>query len=70
MRKRDALVIEFPEVYKLVSETDIDKIYSMLKSCVNYRKPRRLDDKYRELKRMQMTQYNMQRQTIEKRCVQ
>lgn len=61
MRKLDALVIEFPEVYKLVSETDIDKTYSMPKSCVNYRKPRRLDDKYRELKRMQMTQYNMQR---------
>ena len=61
MRKRDALVIEFPEVYKLVEETDIDKTYSMPKSCVNYRKPRKLDDKYRELKRVQMMKYNMQR---------
>lgn len=61
MRKLDALVIEFPEVYKLAGETDIDKTYCMPKSCVNYRKPRRLDDKYRELKRVQMKQYNMQR---------
>ena len=61
MRKLDALVIAFPEVYKLVDETDIDKTYCMPKSCVNYRKPRRLDDKYRELKRVQMKQYNMQR---------
>ena len=61
MRKLDALVIEFPEVYKLVGETDIDKTYSMPKSCVSYRKPRKLNDKYRELKRVQMKQYNMQR---------
>ena len=61
MRKLDALLIEFPEVYKLVEETDIDKTYSMPKSCVNYRKPRKLDDKYRELKRVQMVKYNMQR---------
>ena len=61
MRKLDALVIAFPEVYKLVDETVIDKTYSMPKSCVNYRKPRKLDDKYRELKRTQMKQYNMQR---------
>ena len=61
MRKLDALVFAFPEVYKLVGETDIDKTYSMPKSCVNYRKPRKLDDKYRELKRTQMKQYNMQR---------
>ena len=61
MRKLDALVIEFPEVYKLVGETDIDKTYSMPKSCVSYRKPRKLNDKYRELTRVQMVKYNMQR---------
>ena len=60
MRKFDALVIAFPEVYKLVGETDIDKTYSMPKSCVSYRKPRKLNDKYRELKRVQMKQYNTQ----------
>ncbi len=61
MRKFDSLVIEFPEVYKLIDETDTDKTYSMPKSCVTYRKPRKLDDKYRELKRVQMKQYNLQR---------
>ena len=42
MRKLDALVTDFPEVYRLVGETDIDKTYSMPKSCVSYRKPRKL----------------------------
>lgn len=59
MRKLDALVIAFPEVYKLVGETDIDKTYSMPKSCVNYRKPRKLDDKYRELKEENQHKYMM-----------
>ena len=44
MRNLDALVIEFPEIYKLVGKTDIDKTYSMPKSCVSYRKPRRLSE--------------------------
>lgn len=47
MRKLDTLVIDFPEVYKLVGETDIDKTYSMPKSCVSYRKPRKLSEEQR-----------------------
>ena len=58
MRKLDALVIEFSDVYKLISETDIDKTYSMPKSFVSYRKPRRLSDERREYKRKQMVRYN------------
>ena len=58
MRKLDALVIEFSDGYKLVSETDIDKTYSMPKSFVSYRKPRRLSDERREYKRKQMVRYN------------
>ena len=58
MRRIDALVIEFPDVYRLVSETDIDKTYSMPKSHISYRKPRRLSDECREHKREQMTRYN------------
>ena len=58
MRKLDTLVIEFPEVYRLVGETDIDKTYSMPKSCVSYRKPRRLSDECRKHKREQMARYN------------
>ena len=58
MRRIDELVIEFPDVYRLVSETDIDKTYSMPKSYISYLKPRRLSDECREHKREQMTRYN------------
>lgn len=40
MRKLDRLVKAYPESYRLVDQTDIDKTYSMPKSYVTYRKPR------------------------------
>lgn len=61
MRKLDGLVKAFPAVYKLIGQTKHDKTYSMPKSYISYRKPRKLDDKCRERRRMQMQQYNMQR---------
>jgi hypothetical protein len=48
MRKLDALVIEFPEVYRCIKQTDIDKTYLIPKSYVSYRKPRRLTAEQRE----------------------
>ena len=48
MRKVDALVIEYPDTYKCIGETDIDKTYEMPKSSVSYRKPRRLSEEQRE----------------------
>ena len=48
MRKVDALVIEYPDTYKCIGETDIDKTYEMPKSFVSYRKPRRLSEEQRE----------------------
>lgn len=33
-----------PDIYKLVGQTDINKICFMPKSCVNYRKPRKISD--------------------------
>ena len=48
MRRLDALVIEYPEHYRLIGETDIDKTYEMPKSAVNYRKPRRLSAEQRQ----------------------
>ena len=51
MRKVDALVIEFPDVFKCIGETDIDKTYEMPKSAVTYRKPRRLSEEQREAAR-------------------
>ncbi|WP_026513359.1 hypothetical protein [Butyrivibrio sp. LB2008] len=55
IRKLDALVTEFPEVYKCISETDIDKTYSMPKKYVSYRKPRRISEERRAQIRKQMT---------------
>ena len=40
MRRLDRLVEDYPDSYKLLNQTDIDKTYSMPKSYVTYRKPR------------------------------
>jgi len=47
MRQLDALVTEYPDIFKCVGETDIDKTYEMPKSVVTYRKPRRISDERR-----------------------
>ena len=61
IRKLDALVTEFPEVYKCIGETDIDKTYSMPKQYVSYRKPRRRSLERREQIMKQMSQLNCKR---------
>jgi len=58
IRKLDSLVNEFPEVYKCIGETDIDKTYSMPKQYVSYRKPRKLSEKQREDARKRMETIN------------
>lgn len=58
MKKFDALVTEYPEIYKCLSETDTDKTYQMPKSYVNYRKPRKISETKREQARSQMHQIN------------
>lgn len=45
MRKVDALVIEYPDTFKCIGETDIDKTYEMPKKYVTYSHPRRCSDK-------------------------
>ena len=47
MRKVDALVIDYPDTFKCIGETDNDKTYEMPKSVVTYRKPRRISDERR-----------------------
>ena len=37
MRKVDALVIGYPEIYKCIAKSDIDKTYEMPKSVISYR---------------------------------
>ena len=59
MRKLDKLVADFPDTYKLINQTSIDKTYSMPKSHVSYRKPRKLSDAQREQARQNMLKINL-----------
>jgi hypothetical protein len=58
MRKLDTLVIEFPDVYKLINETEYDRTYEMPKLYVKYRKPRHLSDEQREKARQRIKKVN------------
>ena len=58
MRQLDALVTEYPDIYKCIGETDIDKTYSMPKSRISYRKPRHLSEKQRNAARERMMKIN------------
>ena len=58
MRKLDRLVAEFPDIYKLINQTNVDKTYSMPKSYVNYRKPRKLSGEQREQARQKLLKIN------------
>ena len=61
IRKLDSLVTEYPDTFKRVGETDIDKTYEMPKSAVTYRKPRRLSDEQRRAKQESMQKININR---------
>ena len=58
MRKVDALVIDYPDTFKCIGETDIDKTYEMPKSVVTYRKLRRLSDEQRKAARGRINRIN------------
>ncbi len=58
IRQLDSLVTEYPDTFKCVGETDIDKSYVMPKTAVTYRKPRRLSEEQRKKKRSLMEQIN------------
>lgn len=58
MRRLDTLVNEFPDVYRLVRNTEYDSTYEMPKSCITYRKPRRLSELQRESARKRMHKIN------------
>ena len=58
MREVDSLVIGYPDVFKCVAESDIDKTYEMPKTVVSYRKPRRLSEEQRNKKRMIVAKIN------------
>ena len=58
MRRLDRLVADYPDSYKLLSQTEIDKTYSMPKSYITYRKPRTVSNEQREQARQRMTKIN------------
>jgi len=58
IRQMDALVKRFPDLYKQIGQTSIDKTYSFPKSCVSYRKPRKISEAKREQARKQMWKIN------------
>ena len=58
MRRLDRLVADYPESYKMLSQTEIDKTYSMPKSYITYRKPRMVSNEQREQARQRMAKIN------------
>jgi len=58
IRKVDALVSDFPDVFKCIGETDIDKTYEMPKSSVTYRKPRNITEAQRKAASERMQRLN------------
>ena len=58
MRRLDALKDAYPDTYKLIGETDIDKTYEMPKSLINYRKPMRISAAQREAASKRMKRLN------------
>ena len=58
MREVDSLVIGYPDVFKCVAESDIDKTYEMPKTAVIYRKPRRLSEEQRMAARERIKHMN------------
>ncbi len=64
MRKIDALVIDYPDTFKCIGGTDIDKTYEMPKSVVTYRKPRRLTEEQKNHARSRMKRLNDSRSNV------
>lgn len=59
MRRLDELKDAYPDTYKLIGETDIDKTYEMPKSLINYRKPMKISEEQRRAASERMRKMNM-----------
>ena len=59
MRRLDALKDAYPDTYKLIGQTDIDKTYEMPKSLINFRKPMSISAAQREAASKRMKKLNM-----------
>lgn len=58
MRRLDGLTRDYPDQYRLIDETDIDKTYEMPKTLINYRKPMSITEEQREAARERMKRIN------------
>ena len=58
MRKLDALVDGYPDIYKQIGQDEVSKTYSFPKTYVSYRKPRKLSEEQREQARENMKHIN------------
>lgn len=59
MRRLDGLTRDYPDQYRLIDETDIDKTYEMPKSLINYRKPMSISEKQRTAAMERMKKLNI-----------
>ncbi|KHD14012.1 hypothetical protein [Clostridium butyricum] len=64
MRRFDRLVAEYPEQYQLVEQTEVSKTYSMPKSYVSYRKPRKISEVQREKARSKIEAINQAKNVV------
>ena len=62
-RKLDTLARSYPDIYRIVSEDDVSKTYTMPKTHVTYRKPRILTEDKREQARNMMKEINRRAST-------
>ena len=61
IKRFDALVTAYPDVYRCIHETDIDKTYIMQKKYVTYCKPRNISEERRNAIREQISAVNNMR---------
>ena len=62
-RRLDKLAKAYPESYRIISENELSRTYSMSKSHVTYRKPRTISEVTRQQARDMMREINRRAST-------
>jgi hypothetical protein len=58
IRKMDSLVNDYPDIFKCIAESDVDKIYESPKTAITYRKPGNITEVQRSAARERMRHFN------------
>ena len=61
IRRMDSLVNDYPDTFKCIAESDVDKIYEAPKTAITYRKPRNITEVQRNAASERMRQFNESR---------